>query len=170
LSTRTLRVIATPGHTRGHVVYHDPAHDVLFAGDHVLPHITPSIGIELARKPSPLRDYLTSLRLTRELPDARLLPAHGPVVESVHDRVDELLAHHERRLDATAGAIERGAHTAYEIANILPWTRRERRFSELDMFNQIMAINETVAHLEVLREGGRVRGETLDGVVHWSLA
>lgn len=170
LSTRTLRVIATPGHTRGHVVYHDPAHDVLFAGDHVLPHITPSIGIELARKPSPLRDYLTSLRLTRALPDARLLPAHGPVVESVHDRVDELLAHHERRLDATAAAIERGAHTAYEIANILPWTRRERRFSELDMFNQILAINETVAHLEVLREGGRTRAETLDGVVHWSLA
>ena len=81
LSTRTLRVIATPGHTRGHVVYHDAEHDVLFAGDHVLPHITPSIGIELVRKPSPLRDYLGSLELMRALPDARLLPAHGPVIE-----------------------------------------------------------------------------------------
>ena len=168
LTTRTLRVIATPGHTRGHVVYHDPEHGILFAGDHVLPHITPSIGIELARKPSPLRDYLTSLRLTRELPDARLLPAHGPVVESVHERVDELLVHHERRLDATQAAVEQGAHTAFEIANVLTWTRRGRHFDELDLFNQIMAINETVAHLEVLREQGRVRPESLDGVVHWT--
>ena len=30
----------------------------LFAGDHVLPHITPSIGVELIRPHSPLRDYL----------------------------------------------------------------------------------------------------------------
>ncbi|MBN9619103.1 MAG: MBL fold metallo-hydrolase, partial [Actinobacteria bacterium] len=44
LRSRTLRVISTPGHTRGHVVFHDPEHDTLFAGDHVLPHITPSIG------------------------------------------------------------------------------------------------------------------------------
>src|SRR3954452_12019880 len=41
LETRTLRVIATPGHTRGHVVFHDIASQALFAGDHVLPHITP---------------------------------------------------------------------------------------------------------------------------------
>jgi glyoxylase-like metal-dependent hydrolase (beta-lactamase superfamily II) len=170
LTTRTLRVIATPGHTRGHVVYHDPQHDILFAGDHVLPHITPSIGIELVRKPSPLRDYLGSLRLMRELPDARLMPAHGPVAPSVHDRVAELVVHHERRLEATAAAVAGGAHTGFEVANILTWTRRERRFSELDMFNQIMAVNETVAHLEVLVEQGRLRRETLDGVVHYSAA
>ena len=34
----------------------------LFAGDHVLPHITPSIGVELVRPESPLRNYLASLR------------------------------------------------------------------------------------------------------------
>jgi glyoxylase-like metal-dependent hydrolase (beta-lactamase superfamily II) len=94
LNTRTLRVIATPGHTRGHVVFHDADAQALFAGDHVLPHITPSIGVELNRPPSPLRDYLGSLELIRALPDARLLPAHGPVTASVHDRIDELLAHH----------------------------------------------------------------------------
>ncbi|HJQ43805.1 MAG TPA: MBL fold metallo-hydrolase [Jatrophihabitantaceae bacterium] len=168
LTTRTLRVIATPGHTRGHVVYHDPQHDVLFAGDHVLPHITPSIGIELARKLSPLRDYLGSLQLMRTLPDARLLPAHGPVTASLHERVDELLVHHEQRLEATLKAVEGGAHTAFEVANVLTWTRRGRRFDELDMFNQIMAINETIAHLEVLRERDLVRPDPLEGVVHWT--
>jgi glyoxylase-like metal-dependent hydrolase (beta-lactamase superfamily II) len=168
LTTRTLRVIATPGHTRGHVVYHDPDHDVLFAGDHVLPHITPSIGIELVRKPSPLRDYLGSLQLMRALPDARLLPAHGPVTTSVHDRVDELLVHHERRLDATADAVAHGAATAFEVANVLTWTRREKHLDELDLLNKVMAVNETVAHLEVLVERGVLTRETLDGVVHYT--
>jgi glyoxylase-like metal-dependent hydrolase (beta-lactamase superfamily II) len=170
LTTRTLRVIATPGHTRGHVVFHDPDAKVLFGGDHVLPHITPSIGIELVRPPSPLRDYMASLRLTKALPDARLLPAHGPVTSSVHDRIDELLAHHEQRLVDTAAAIDKGASTGFEAANILTWTRRQRRFDELDLFNQIMAVNETMAHLEVLVERGWLRREGLDGVVHFARA
>jgi glyoxylase-like metal-dependent hydrolase (beta-lactamase superfamily II) len=168
LSTRTLRVIATPGHTRGHVVYHDPGAQVLFGGDHVLPHITPSIGFELVRPPSPLRDYLTSLKLTRAMPDARLLPAHGPVTTSVHDRVDELLAHHEKRLSATLDAVQGGAQTGFEVAKVLTWTRHERHLDDLDLFNQIMAVNETMAHLQVLVERGLLRSETIEQIVHFA--
>ncbi|HEX8868458.1 MAG TPA: MBL fold metallo-hydrolase, partial [Lentzea sp.] len=72
LEHRTLEVIPTPGHTRGHVVFVDHTAKVLFSGDHVLPHITPSIGFEPLRPELPLGDYMTSLRLTRELPDLRL--------------------------------------------------------------------------------------------------
>ena len=168
LETRTLRVIATPGHTRGHVVFHDPEHDTLFAGDHVLPHITPSIGVELNRPPSPLRDYLASLKLIRALPDARLLPAHGPVTDSVHDRIDELLAHHDHRLTATAEAVDKGAHTAFDVAGLLGWTRRNRKLADLDLFNQVLAINETMAHLRVLVEGGWLTETSLDGVAHFA--
>jgi glyoxylase-like metal-dependent hydrolase (beta-lactamase superfamily II) len=170
LQTRTLRVISTPGHTRGHVVFHDPGHGALFAGDHVLPHITPSIGVELNRPPSPLRDYLTSLELIRALPDARLLPAHGPVTVSVHDRIDELLAHHEERLTDTAAAVEKGASTAFETARILTWTRRRRAFDDLDMFNQILAIHETMAHLVVLVERGWLTSTTTAGITHFARA
>src|SRR3954451_507405 len=152
LNTRTLRVIATPGHTRGHVVFHDAGAQVLFAGDHVLPHITPSIGVELNRPPSPLRDYLSSLELIRALPDARLLPAHGPVTDSVHQRIDELLLHHEERLTATAKAVENGHGTAFEVTQALPWTRHRRRYADLDLFNQVLPIQETMAHLRVLVE------------------
>ncbi len=168
LSTRTLRVIATPGHTQGHVVFHDPEHDTLFAGDHVLPHITPSIGVEVNRPPSPLRDYLTSLALVRAMPDARLLPAHGPVTGSVHDRIDELLEHHAQRLELTAQALDRGADTGLEVARATPWTRHLRRFDELDLFNRILAINETVAHLTVLVERGIAREQRIDGVTHYA--
>jgi glyoxylase-like metal-dependent hydrolase (beta-lactamase superfamily II) len=168
LRTRTLRVISTPGHTRGHVVFHDAASGLLFAGDHVLPHITPSIGVELARPHSPLANYLDSLRLVAALPDARLLPAHGPVTDSTHARVEELLSHHEQRLTATAEAVERGASTAFEVAQSLTWTRRERTLADLDLFNQILAVNETMAHLVVLVERGWLASSVVADTVHFS--
>jgi glyoxylase-like metal-dependent hydrolase (beta-lactamase superfamily II) len=155
LRTRTLQAVHTPGHTRGHLVFHDAAAQLMFAGDHVLPQITPSIGFEAAGHRMALRDYLSSLGRTLALPDARLLPAHGPVTASTHDRVKELLAHHDIRLAETFGAVQAGNATPYEVARAIQWTRRERLFSELDLFSQILAINETAAHLEVLT----VRGE-----------
>jgi glyoxylase-like metal-dependent hydrolase (beta-lactamase superfamily II) len=168
LDKRVLRVLPTPGHTRGHVVFLDVDSSLLFAGDHVLPHITPSIGFEPARPALPLGDYLDSLRLVREFPDLRLLPAHGPVTESSHARVDELLAHHEDRLAATLEAVRAGTGTAFETARKLGWTRRARKFDDLDLFNQVLATGETAAHLDVLVHRGLLVAERDDGVVRYS--
>ena len=156
LRDRELDVIATPGHTRGHVVLRDAAAGLLFSGDHVLPHITPSIGFEPAVVAAPLRSYLESLRLVRGMPDALLLPAHGPVSASVHTRVDELLRHHERRLQAVLRSVRHGRTTAMEVARDLRWTRRERPLDELDTFNRMLAVIETGAHLDVLVLDGAV--------------
>jgi len=49
---------------------------------------------------------------------------------------------------------DRGAASAAEVAAILPWTRRARRLHELDLFNRVLAVNETIAHLELLRTQG----------------
>ncbi len=38
-----LRAIWTPGHTPGHLCFHDETHDLLLTGDHVLPRITPNM-------------------------------------------------------------------------------------------------------------------------------
>jgi glyoxylase-like metal-dependent hydrolase (beta-lactamase superfamily II) len=159
LRTRTLRAVHTPGHTRGHLIYHDAASGIMFAGDHVLPHITPSIGFEPAGNRMALRDYLGSLARTLTLPDARLLPAHGPVTGSTHERVNELLAHHDLRLAEIHQAVMAGHATPFEVAKAIKWTRRQRLFSELDLFSQIMSVNETAAHLEVLLAQGQVTRE-----------
>jgi glyoxylase-like metal-dependent hydrolase (beta-lactamase superfamily II) len=164
LTDRTLRVIATPGHTQGHVVFVDEASGLLFAGDHVLPHITPSVGFEAIPAELALGDYLASLRLVREMPDRRMLPAHGPVKASVHDRVDELLDHHSRRLDESLAAVGTQTRTAFETANILSWTRRRKAFADLDQFNQMLAVAETAAHLDLLVAQGRLAAGDNDGV------
>jgi glyoxylase-like metal-dependent hydrolase (beta-lactamase superfamily II) len=164
-----LEAVATPGHTRGHVVYRDPDQGNLFAGDHVLPHITPSIGFEPAGSRWALRDFLQSLRLLRDMPDARLLPAHGPVTDSAHARIDELLEHHAQRLDQILAAVtERGSATAYEAAGALRWTRRELSLTDLDPFDQMLATRETAAHLEVLAWQDRLTLEERDGVVGYA--
>jgi glyoxylase-like metal-dependent hydrolase (beta-lactamase superfamily II) len=79
VGSRRLRAVPTPGHTAGHFVFADLEAGLLFAGDHVLPTITPSVGFEAANESEPLRDYLDSLVRVRALPDLRLLPAHGSV-------------------------------------------------------------------------------------------
>ncbi|MFF7282025.1 MBL fold metallo-hydrolase [Streptomyces griseorubiginosus] len=152
-----LTVIPTPGHTHGHVVYLDQARGLLFSGDHVLPHITPSIGFELGGPTLPLGDYLDSLQLMTTLADARLLPAHGPVGDSVHARVGELLTHHDDRLADTLAALADRTRTAYEVAAELGWTRRKVPFTDLGPFDQMLAVNETAAHLDVLVARGRAR-------------
>ncbi|WP_028922434.1 MBL fold metallo-hydrolase [Pseudonocardia acaciae] len=167
LRGRTLRAVPTPGHTRGHVVFVDPDRDAMFTGDHVLPHITPSVGFEAEIAHSPLGDYLQSLRLVRGMPDRTMLPAHGPVSPSVHARVDQLLDHHATRLDEMAAVITHGANTAYEVASRITWTRRGRRLDELDLFNRCLAVVETSAHLDLLAEQGRLRRTVTDHVRHY---
>jgi hypothetical protein len=68
----------------------------------------------------------------------------------VHARIDELIDHHGRRLEETEAAVAGGAHTAYEVAGRLRWTRRGRKIDELDLFNQMLAVSETGAHLTLL--------------------
>ncbi len=167
---RSLDVVATPGHTRGHVVFHDAGGGLLFAGDHVLPTITPSIGFEPMLADDPLGAFLGSLTLIRSRPDARLLPAHGPVTDSAHARVDELIAHHGRRLDETEAVIRGGARTAREAAAQLKWTRRERILDELDPFNQMLAVTETAAHLQLLAAQGRVTRHEAGGLRYYQPA
>jgi glyoxylase-like metal-dependent hydrolase (beta-lactamase superfamily II) len=158
-----LTVVPTPGHTSGHLVFADLPRGLLFSGDHVLPQITPSIGIETVPTEAPLASFLESLALVRALPDLTLLPAHGPVTGSSHARVDELVAHHDARLAEILDALVAGGEQpALSIAQRLGWTRHRREFRDLDHFNQMLAIGEAIAHLTVLGRSGLLR-ERNDG-------
>lgn len=165
LGERTVEALHTPGHTPGHYVFADRENGFLFAGDHVLPTITPSIGYTLPLPDSPLADFLASLAKVRALPDLRLLPAHGPVTQSTHSRVDELLDFHEGRLtECLAGVLAAGS-TAAQVARTIPWTRRHRSYEELGLWDKELAAYETKAHLEVLVARGRL-ARTLDGATY----
>ncbi|HLG92416.1 MAG TPA: MBL fold metallo-hydrolase, partial [Acidimicrobiales bacterium] len=56
-----LKAIWTPGHSPGHVCFYSEEHRLLLSGDHVLPRITPNIGVHTQQFPNPLGEYLESL-------------------------------------------------------------------------------------------------------------
>jgi len=159
-----IEAVFTPGHTQGHTSYFDRGRGVFFPGDHVLPHITPSIGFEPYPTHTSLADFLHSLTKVRELPAQLVLPAHGPVFADLPGRVDELLAHHENRLAQCVAALSDGGSTAMQVAQRLAWTRRERPYDQLDLFNRMLAVWETLAHLELLDSRGTVRCTVVDGI------
>lgn len=165
---RTIDAVHTPGHTPGHYVYADRVEGVLFAGDHVLPTITPSIGFTVPAADQPLGQFMASLAKVRTLPDLRILPAHGPVAPSSYARVDELLAHHETRLDQSLASLRaRGEVTSIVVARDLGWTRHEHAFDDLDIFSQGMAAMETKAHLDLLvARGQATETDHPDGVIY----
>ncbi len=171
VGARTIDAVHTPGHTPGHFVFADKAAGLLFAGDHVLPTITPSIGFTVPPTDLPLGDFMASLTKVRGLPDLRILPAHGPVAPSSHARVDALLAFHEERLRASLDAVPPAdsgrAVTAYDVAGTLGWTRHLHAFDTLDIFSQGMASMETKAHLDLLVARGQASSsDTVDGVAY----
>lgn len=169
LGDRVLSAIPTPGHTAGHYVFADLEAGFVFAGDHVLPTITPSIGfsggLDLEVGRMPLLDYMESLACLRALPDLRLLPAHGATDRRTHARVDELMAHHSVRLELTRAAVSAGSQTPLEVAAQLPWTLRGRALAELDDFNAGLAVFETMHHLDVLVSQGLLSMTRTSGVL-----
>ncbi len=140
----------TPGHTRGHMVFDDVARGMVFTGDHLLPRITPSIAFERAPEALPLRSYLSSLKLFLELPQSRMLPAHGPADRHTGDRAQELLDHHRQRLEHIAEFVAAGAATAFDVATRMRWTRHERSLDDLGVVHQMTAVLEVAAHLDLL--------------------
>lgn len=150
LGGRALTVVWTPGHTDHHAVLYEESSGTLFAGDHVLPRITSNIGVYPEGRPDPLGDFLSALEKMKTLGVKRVLPAHGDPFDDCAGRVDEILAHHAQRLEATLEAAAGTPRSAYAICRTLfPVLRspHEERF----------ALAETLAHLRYLELRGRLR-------------
>jgi glyoxylase-like metal-dependent hydrolase (beta-lactamase superfamily II) len=156
LATRVLEAKLTPGHTRGHLMFLDREAGLVFGGDHLLPHITPSLGFESFGDGKALERFLASLADIRDLPARHVLPGHGPVFEDLHGRVVELETHHATRLRACVDALD-GPTSAFDVAQRITWTRHERPFDALNRFNQMLAVSETITHLELLADRGELQ-------------
>ncbi|MGO4385508.1 MBL fold metallo-hydrolase [Specibacter sp. RAF43] len=155
LPGRNIRVIATPGHTAGHLCIVDLDSEVIFTGDHVLPRITPNIGINsTGEERNALEEYYQSLDLMIEWDAFEVCPAHEYRFRGLAERSRDLKLHHQERsqeiLDiasATPGL------TAWQVAERLTWSRG---WTALNGVNLRAALSETLSHLEYLVRTGRV--------------
>ena len=167
----TFKVIWTPGHAAGHICLYDGGNKVLLSGDHVLPRITPSVGLHVRTQGNPLADYLDSLRLIGRLQAELVLPGHGEPFRGLPERTAELLAHHQRRLDEIVHLLRPGeaeARTGFDIARQMRWGSR-RAWDDLSGFERRLAVTETLAHVELLHARSQVGKRFADGVVSYFL-
>lgn len=163
LAGRRLRAIWTPGHTPGHVCLHLeeehparlPGHGRLFSGDHLLPGISPHIGLyedpDDASNTDPLGDYLDSLERIGRLGVAEVLPAHQYAFADAAGRVRELLDHHEERLTGLLDLLATPL-TPWQLAERMEWNRP---WDQIPYGSRHIAVSEAEAHVRRLVKLGR---------------
>lgn len=150
----SLRAIRTPGHTPGHVCIYDRGNRALFSGDHVLTDITTHVAPGFSDTDDQLSEYLHALRLVQKLDVRMVLPAHEQPFANLSKRVDELLGHHERRLEQVLAPVRERPLSAREVASQVEWMGG--LWDRMDGMNRLLAIQETLAHLRLLQRQGRV--------------
>jgi glyoxylase-like metal-dependent hydrolase (beta-lactamase superfamily II) len=157
---REWRVIIGEGHAPEHACLYCAEAGVLIAGDQILPRISPNISVQTYEPDGdPLARYLASLKKLRSAlpPDILVLPSHNLPFYGVHERIDELAAHHGARCDDVIAACIRPT----SAAELLPVLFRR----VLDRHQIGFALGEALAHLHYLEGQGAVkRGMDQDGV------
>lgn len=170
LPGRELRTIWTPGHTPGHICLHLEDTGRLFTGDHVLPAITPHIGLYPYDRSDvdPLSDYLDSLTKVADLGDLEALPAHEWIFQDTAARATEIRTHHEEKLVRLAALLADAGEplTIWETAGRMTWNRP---WEELPAMLRGMAAGEAAAHLRTLEVRGVIRRVSGMDPVHYAL-
>jgi glyoxylase-like metal-dependent hydrolase (beta-lactamase superfamily II) len=160
-----IEVIWTPGHSPGHCCFYWPARGVLFSGDHLLPKISPNIGLHPQSGADPLDDYISSLERIRRLVVETVLPAHGDPFYDHRERIAEIIEHHDARKAALVRLAADGAKSGWELAAALFQGIMQR-----NVFQQRLALQETLAHCQSLAVEGRLHKQVTRELVTWSAA
>lgn len=156
-----LQVIWTRGHSPGHVCLYNAPHRALFAGDQILEHITPNIGFQPDH--DALGEFLSSLERLAELDVDLILPSHGAPFRGHRAWIEQTHRHHAERCAQIEAALSPEPKTAHELVGDL-WNRR------LSPFHHRFAVFEVLAHLEYLKQRGRLEARRDGEALRWSLA
>jgi len=163
LGHRKLRVEWTPGHSPGHICLYDHSDGLLFAGDHILPDLSPNIGLHPQSTPDPLHEYLEGLRRMAAYRPKLVLPGHGRPFSTVTSRVDALVSHHQRRLDQIMEIVGGDEKSGWQVALDL-WGPRDNPYEKR------LALQEGLAHLQALAVDGQVSKTVTPASVLWRRA
>ncbi len=157
LGGKSYETIETHGHAYGHLSFYLRDEQVIFCGDQILPQISPNVSLLPGMDDNPLASFLTSLEAMTKLDVKLAYPGHREPFHTFNARAQELIAHHNERLDAMKDKLAEPM-TAYALC--------------LDYFGQRLslhqlrfAMSETLAHLVYLEQAGVVIGEEQAGKV-----
>jgi glyoxylase-like metal-dependent hydrolase (beta-lactamase superfamily II) len=166
---RSLEVLHRPGHSPSDTVFFDADRALLLGGDHLIKHISsnPLISRPLGGKsgepgdgrPRALMTYMASMRETREMPIATVLPGHGEPIDDHAALIDERFALHERRARKIGGLIAAEPRSAHAIAQAL--------WGNVAVTQAYLTLCEVLGHVDLLVDRGEAQEREIGGVVRY---
>ncbi|HET6549444.1 MAG TPA: MBL fold metallo-hydrolase [Solirubrobacter sp.] len=167
---RTLQVLHRPGHSPSDTIFFDPDSQTLLTGDHLLPDISsnPLIAQPLggrsgepgSGRPRALIMYLESLRATRELPVATVLPGHGEPFANHIALIDDRIEMHERRAAKIAALIAERPRSAHDIAQAI--------WGNVAVTQAYLTLSEVLGHVDLLLERDQIQEVERGGIVQFT--
>lgn len=164
----TFTCVETPGHTLGHLCLYDASNKIFVSGDHVLIDITPNIQGWIDDE-NPLKRYMESLKKVRNFDVKIVLPGHRRRFTDLASRVDELLSHHEDRLNEIRNILDQSPGTAYETAARMTWDIKAATWEDFPIAQQWFATGEALSHLRYLEANEEICRQSIDNHVRFVL-
>ena len=139
-----LEAVHTPGHTSNHLCFALAQERALFTGDHVMGWSTTIV----SPPDGDMGAYMASLQRLLARDDRIYYPAHGPAIETPHNRLRDLIAHRKQREEQILDQLRRGQRRIPAMAEAI--------YASVDPRLHPAAERSVLAHLIHLEERGLV--------------
>ncbi len=158
---RDWKVMIGEGHSPEHACLYCEEIGVLLSGDQIIASITSNVSVmPMEPEANPLADWLRTLKEFLILPeDTLVLPSHNRPFYGLHQRIQQLVSHHEDHMQALAQA----CITAKTLPELLPVIFKRT----LDDSQIGMAQGECIAHLHLLMQRGLLQRELRADGLYW---
>jgi len=147
-------VIDLSGHTPGQIGLYDKDHAILFSGDHILADITPNIVMWDHDDMDSIQVFVDNLKKVRNMPVNHVFSSHRRIMENHRERIDEMIFHHENRLNEVLDILGPRVMTAFEVSERMRWELMDGHFANFPPEQIWFATSEAHAHLEHLCRKG----------------
>ena len=160
-----LETVHTPGHCPDEVIYWQAESQVIFSGDHLLPHITPVCLVQMPRltsdpRPCSLIQYQDSLAKVEPYPARVTYPSHGEPILDHRELIKGYNLSTDRRLLKISRILEKNDWmNPMEIGKeLFPKAWREQ---------MVPVMSEILGHCDILEDAGHVAVEKRAGVINY---
>ena len=113
---------------------------------------------------------MDNLRKVRSMDINHLFSAHRSYIEDYQARIDELLAHHSRRLDEVVNIVSKGESNMYDVSAKMTWDFGGGDFLKFPPQQKWFAAGEALAHAEHLYNTGVLNRREEGGVLYYRCA
>ncbi|WP_018131878.1 MBL fold metallo-hydrolase [Effusibacillus pohliae] len=143
-----VRVLHTPGHTRGHLNFWLEDEKLLLSGDNIVGEGTTWIGPPDGN----LTDYLSTLRRLRDLQPTMIAPGHGDMIDNPGEKIEFFIARRLQREQQILRLLQQNPSTVAELVEAI---------YRQQVHPSVMWVAErtVLGHLEKLLEEKKIRQE-----------